>query len=639
MSQHVICGDSAVVLGHFPDDHFHAVICDPPHALGAMPESRRVPVTLTREECEAVGVELPEGVDEIETFAEIPEDPEGGGFMGAKWDRLPAQPIWDECFRVLKPGGHVWLIGSDRWGTAFGFGLGLKRAGFLIDESQMVGWVQLQGMPKSTDIAKNADKEAFRAWLLHVGRETVGCPDHKEEKDVDRKPVRCAACERVFAEGKLTQQERRKAESAAVNGCYSSAATRETGTYYYEAQGQERPWYTEQRSGKLTADDLLSSLLSLHWPSSPSSQRAQWEAVVGEVPEGWDVSRPPGVRVKTGRSCYANRAPNAWQGGGKNPCWEGGDQGPSPEYHTSPSTPLAAEWDGWRGSVAPFRPLLSLILHAVKPHSEGTYLRCAEEHGTGSVAIEDCRIPFAGSHPAELYGPSYMRSGHGKAQNELQAISGNNREGVYVNEGGRVPGNLLTYASLLGSLTHQADLDAWAERLGLPTASAELLEAGLCYAPKPSRAEKEKGLDGDFEHVEPKQDTFGLDRFRCATCHKWIEPPQSTHHQTRPDAMCVCEEPIKGETQKQQPRANRHPTCKPVSLCAFLVALSTREGDRVLDPFLGSGTTLVAAKMLGREGVGVELDESYCAIARARIEAAKPLGTSKPGQGQSRFAF
>jgi site-specific DNA-methyltransferase (adenine-specific) len=51
-------------------------------------------------------------------------------------------------------------------------------------------------------------------------------------------------------------------------------------------------------------------------------------------------------------------------------------------------------------------------------------------------------------------------------------------------------------------------------------------------------------------------------------------------------------------------------------------------GDTVLDPFMGSGTTLVTAGMLGRRGIGVEVDKGYCKLAQARVENAAALHPS-----------
>lgn len=69
------------------------------------------------------------------------------------------------------------------------------------------------------------------------------------------------------------------------------------------------------------------------------------------------------------------------------------------------------------------------------------------------------------------------------------------------------------------------------------------------------------------------------------------------------------------------PRANtdNHPTEKPVDLIRYLITKSSQKGEMVFDPFLGGGTTLVAAKQEGLNGVGIELSEKYCEIARQRL--------------------
>jgi site-specific DNA-methyltransferase (adenine-specific) len=64
-----------------------------------------------------------------------------------------------------------------------------------------------------------------------------------------------------------------------------------------------------------------------------------------------------------------------------------------------------------------------------------------------------------------------------------------------------------------------------------------------------------------------------------------------------------------------------HPTQKPVALMEYLIKTYTSVGDVVLDNCMGSGTTLVACQNLGRNGIGIELDQTYFDIAKARIEA------------------
>ncbi len=71
------------------------------------------------------------------------------------------------------------------------------------------------------------------------------------------------------------------------------------------------------------------------------------------------------------------------------------------------------------------------------------------------------------------------------------------------------------------------------------------------------------------------------------------------------------------------PENTDHPTQKPEKLLAKIVLASSSPGDVVLDPFLGSGTTSVVAKKLGRQYVGIELDETYCCLAEKRLARAE----------------
>lgn len=71
---------------------------------------------------------------------------------------------------------------------------------------------------------------------------------------------------------------------------------------------------------------------------------------------------------------------------------------------------------------------------------------------------------------------------------------------------------------------------------------------------------------------------------------------------------------------RHEKRYGKHPTQKPVGLLERIILASTRSGDLVLDPFLGSGTTGVAAIRQGRRFVGIEKEEEYISVARSRIE-------------------
>lgn len=71
-------------------------------------------------------------------------------------------------------------------------------------------------------------------------------------------------------------------------------------------------------------------------------------------------------------------------------------------------------------------------------------------------------------------------------------------------------------------------------------------------------------------------------------------------------------------TEQPNSEAVDHPCPKPLRWMTWAVVRASREGETVLDPFMGSGTTLVAAKQLGRKAIGIEISEKYCEIAAKR---------------------
>jgi site-specific DNA-methyltransferase (adenine-specific) len=125
------------------------------------------------------------------------------------------------------------------------------------------------------------------------------------------------------------------------------------------------------------------------------------------------------------------------------------------------------------------------------------------------------------------------------------------------------------------------------------------------YQAKVSKAERNMGLDG----FEEKEKTTHKSNFRCELCG----------YQKNSGTPCRCENPSFVEIEPK-PQKNSHPTVKPVALMAYLVRLVTPPNGIVLDPFMGSGSTGIAAQLEGFRFLGMEMDDDYFKIAEARIE-------------------
>ena len=83
-------------------------------------------------------------------------------------------------------------------------------------------------------------------------------------------------------------------------------------------------------------------------------------------------------------------------------------------------------------------------------------------------------------------------------------------------------------------------------------------------------------------------------------------------------------------SKKERGEGNNHPTVKPVKLIEYLITLITPPGGIVLDPFAGSGTTLLAAVQEGFSAIGIEREPEYCEIIRKRMAAVQqPLPLTK----------
>ena len=112
---------------------------------------------------------------------------------------------------------------------------------------------------------------------------------------------------------------------------------------------------------------------------------------------------------------------------------------------------------------------------------------------------------------------------------------------------------------------------------------------------------------------------------RCRVCNELIADYGGKKGQAHPYGPLVSDVWTDIHRIRHKVRRDEHPCQLPVPLVERLILMCTDEGDIVLDPFVGTGTTCVAAKRLGRRYIGIDIDPKYVEIARENVEKAQPV--------------
>jgi len=284
---------------------------------------------------------------------------------------------------------------------------------------------------------------------------------------------------------------------------------------------------------------------------------------------------------------------------------------------TKPVSVEAKEWDGWKSQTG-LKPAQEPVLMVYKPRSEPTIVDNVLRWGVGAINVDATRIPI--NREVEREYDKEGTSGVTGSNKGLFPMGENQPRQDNWLEKGRFPANLLVsdgaldtgeitknpnsyirqskseninaYGKGIGELegklsinygdvgdqSRYFDLDAWAKH------------HGLLDVPKPDTAERDYGLRGVKREPKSKfnKSDGKTERFDGAT---------------------------------SVPRRNTHPTVKPIKLMAYLIELGCPRNGVVLDPFVGSGTTRIAAKQLGRKYIGIEIKPEYHVMAEARVAA------------------
>jgi DNA modification methylase len=253
---------------------------------------------------------------------------------------------------------------------------------------------------------------------------------------------------------------------------------------------------------------------------------------------------------------------------------------------TAPATDAAKQWDGWGTAL---KPAHEPIVLARKP-LDGTVANNVLTHGVGALNINECRVATDDKFGGGAKGTSGFAAGYehdgwtpgntnGRwpanfihdGSNEVLELFPDSKGGAYPAKRGQ---------AVATSFASGQETEGGYRAMGDSGSAARFF-----YCAKASRSERNTGLDDLPKH-------------------------QGGSYEGRADGS---------PGKKTDPASNFHPTVKPLALIHYLIKLITPPGGTILDPFLGSGTTAVAATQLGHSWIGCELTEDYWPIIEARV--------------------
>ena len=226
-----------------------------------------------------------------------------------------------------------------------------------------------------------------------------------------------------------------------------------------------------------------------------------------------------------------------------------------------------SEWEGWGSAL---KPAHEPIVMARKPLSEKSIVDNVLKHGTGGININASRVQYADENDRSGW---HKTGGGGKGYQDTDTFKIRKITPEEIQErtkDGRFPANVM----------HDGLQTEWAR---------------FFYCPKTSKSERHSNLDDHETSVG-------------ANGNKWTDQDYR-----------------KGDTKPTTERKNTHPTVKPVDLMRYLCRMVTPKGGTVLDPFMGSGSTGMAAKDEGFDFIGIEKEKEYFEICESRINRFAPL--------------
>jgi len=516
-------GDCRTVLSTLDDASIDSIVCDPPYELG---------------------------------------------FMGKAWDNSGIAydvTVWQQCLRVLKPGGHLIAFGGSR--TYHRLAVAIEDAGFEIRDQ--IQWIYANGFPKSLDVSKAMDKQRddrdqtleVTAWIRQA-RDNAGLSN--------------ATIDDAFGMNGMAGHWTSQASQPSV-------PTLDQIPVLLDLFG-------------LTLDDVPDDVRTLIWTLNGNKGKPgkAWGERTFVTEKREDMFGEYEVDdVRTMQDTKKARIGIPLQISAKHQV-----------TITAPATDIAKQWQGWGTALKPAHEPAVL---ARKPLC-GTVADNVIAWGVGALNIDGTRIAAFDGYEKAWDAPVRTNISKGSASfgTGKSSVGGTHAVDISANKptAGRWPANVIfdeEAAQVLdeqsgernyhGGIFKTRDFKGW-NKVGELREKLVLNHPGsggasrFFYVAKASKAEREAGL-----YYE-----------------EWVKAGAMSGAEYREDRPT--NHPL---------RANHHPTVKPLALMRYLVRLVTPKGGKVLDPFMGSGSTGCAAVREGFDFVGIDITPEYVAIAQKRI--------------------
>lgn len=269
-----------------------------------------------------------------------------------------------------------------------------------------------------------------------------------------------------------------------------------------------------------------------------------------------------------------------------------------------------SEYEGWGTALKPATEFWTL---ARKPLSEKTVAENVLKYDTGGINIDGSRIETTNIDNYDLNERGISKGSGIETNINFTGRDMDLKHGV--NNIGRFPANVI-FDEFTGKILDEQSIVAGIHSAGI----------GRIKMVQSDYNASSYDFSGERQMNRYEDDSIGASRFfYCPKADNYERNKGlKGFDKGQPPASARSKAAEGRENALGNPRANHHPTVKPIDLMRYLVKLITPKKGICLDPYCGSGTTLIGCKMELINYIGIEREEEYCNIAEARVAAWNP---------------